>query len=70
MGKLSRDENMELNDSLVKHKEWTKYWQHNAKAGAVTVRAQKSEVILALEEANELELTWPSGTAPNMLNLN
>ena len=29
--------------------------------------AQESEdVILALQEANELKFTWPSGTAPNM----
>ena len=37
------------------------------KAGAVILAAQESEyVILALQEANELVLTWPSGTALNM----
>jgi hypothetical protein len=35
--------------------------------GAVILVAQESEdVILTLQEVNELILTWPSGTVPNM----
>ena len=48
---------MELNNSLVKHKEWSKYWQQNAKAGASIVGTPESEDgILSLQEATELEL--------------
>ena len=37
------------------------------KAGAVILSAKENEdVILALQEVNELTLTWPSGTVPNM----
>ena len=49
---------MESDESVPQHKEWAKYWQQNAKAGAVILSAQESEdVILALQEANELILT-------------
>ena len=67
LGKLPRRKDMELNNSSVEHKQWVRYRRQNAKRGAAIVGAQESEdVILALQEANELELTWPSRTAPNM----
>ena len=56
---------MELDESIPEHKQWAKYRQQNAKAGAVLLAAQESEdVNLALQDDNELTLTWPSGTAP------
>ena len=67
LGKLPRSKDMEFNNSSAAHKEWAKYRQQNAKAGAAIMGAQDSkDVILALQEANELELAWPSRTAPNM----
>ena len=58
---------MELDESIPEHKQWAKYWRQNAKAGAVLLAAQESEdVMLALQEANKLTLTWPSGTVLDM----
>ena len=65
--KLPSSETMELDESIPEHKQWAKYWRQYAKAGAVLLAAQESEdVILALEKANELTLTWPSRTVPYM----
>ena len=58
LGNLSRSKDMKLDDSSTKHKAWAKYRQLNTKAGAAIVGVQESEdVICALQEANELELT-------------
>ena len=66
-GKLPRNESMYLNDSTTKHNEWAKYWQQNAKMGAAIMCAmERGDIILALQEANKLELTLPSRNAPNI----
>ena len=58
LAKLPSSEDMELDESIPEHKQWAKYWQQNAKVGAVILSAQESEdVIWALQEANELTLT-------------
>ena len=65
--KLPSRKIVELDESKPDHKQWAEHWRQNAKAGAVILPAQESEdVILKLQEANELTLTWPSGTAPIM----
>ena len=66
LGKLPGSKDMELDDISDKHNAWAKYQQQNAKAGAAIVGVQESEdVTLALQEANEHKLTWPSETALN-----
>ena len=42
LSKLTRDENMELNDSTTKDKEFAKYQQQNAKVGGAIVGAMES----------------------------
>ena len=60
--KLPGRENTDLDDSLAKHKAWANYWQYNTKAGVAIVGAQESEdIILALQEATELERTCQVG---------
>ena len=67
LAKLPSSEVVEVDESFPEHKQWAKYWQQNAKGGAVIISAQESEdVILALREANELRLIWPSDTVLNM----
>ena len=62
LAKLPSSKTMELDDSIPKHKQCAKYWRQNTKAGAVILAAQESEdVTFALQEANELIITWPSG---------
>ena len=67
LGKLPASKDMELDDSSDGHKMWAKYQRQNVKAMAAIMGAQESEdAILALQEDNELKLTWPSGTVLNM----
>ena len=67
LAKLPRSKTAELDESKPDHKQWAKYRQPNTKAGAVILSAQENEdVILALQEANELKLTWPSGIVSTM----
>ena len=67
LAKLPSSEVAELDESIPEYKEWAKYRRHSAKAGAVILSAQENEdVILALQEANDLTLTWPSGTVSSM----
>ena len=65
--KLPSSKTMELDETTPAGKEFAKYRRQNAKAAAVLIAAQESEdVILAIQEANTMIVTWPSGTAPDM----
>ena len=65
--KLPSTETCELNEATPTGRDHAKYRRQNAKAAAVLIAAQESEdVILAIQEANTLLITWPSGTAPDM----
>ena len=67
LGKLPSTETCKLNEATPAGRDHAKYRRQNAKAAAVLIAAQDSEdVILAIQEANSMELPWPSGTAPDM----
>ena len=57
---------MELDENDPDDKQFAKYRRQNAKAAAVVLAAQENEdVMLAIQEANTMIVTWPSGTAPD-----
>ena len=63
--KSPSSKSLKLDESIPEHKEWVEYRRQNAKSGAAILSAQEREdIILALQEANELKLTLPSGTSP------
>ena len=67
VAKLLSSETMELDESDPDSKQFASYRRQNVKAAAVLIAAQESEdVILAIQEANTMIVTWPIGTAPDV----